>query len=116
MIGEQHLRLYHFCSFDQLLRRHRIRLVARQEGNVDVLDVSHFWNVLRITSDFSVISLKCQPERIEELKEHYDCIGNPYNESHKHWIGINPTTASNDLLKELTRNSYEIAKAKYKKK
>ena len=66
-------------------------------------------------NDFSVISLKCQPERIEELKAQYECIGNPYNESPKHWIGINPTTAPNDLLKELTRNSYEIVKAKYKK-
>ena len=64
---------------------------------------------------FGVITLKCQPERIEELKAQYECIGNPYNESPKHWIGINPTTAPNDLLKELTRNSYEIVKAKYKK-
>jgi predicted DNA-binding protein (MmcQ/YjbR family) len=66
-------------------------------------------------NDFSVVSLKCQPERIEDLKAHYDCIGNPYNESPKHWIGINPATASDALLKELTRNSYEIVKAKYRK-
>ena len=64
-------------------------------------------------NDFSVITLKCQPERIEELKAQYECIGSPYNESPKHWIGINSTTAPNDLLKELTRNSYEIVKAKY---
>ena len=65
--------------------------------------------------NFGIITLKSQPERIEELKAQYECIGNPYNESPKHWIGINPTTAPNDLLKELTRNSYEIVKAKYKK-
>ena len=67
-------------------------------------------------NDFSVISLKCQPERIENLKALYDCIGNPYNESPKHWIGINPKTAPNDLLQELTRSSYEIVKAKYASK
>jgi predicted DNA-binding protein (MmcQ/YjbR family) len=67
-------------------------------------------------NDFSVISLKCQPERIEDLKVRYDCIGNPYNESPKHWIGINPNTAPDDLLQELTRNSYEIVKAKYASK
>ena len=66
-------------------------------------------------NDFSVISLKCQPERIEDLKTQYDCIGNPYNESPKHWIGINPAEAPDELLKELTRNSYEIVKAKYRK-
>ena len=67
-------------------------------------------------NDFSVISLKCQPERIEDLKAQYECIGNPYNESPKHWIGIDPNSAPDDLLQELTRNSYEIVKEKYTKK
>ena len=31
-------------------------------------------------NDFSVVSLKCQPERIEDLKAQNECIGNPYNE------------------------------------
>ena len=64
--------------------------------------------------DFRVVSLKCQPDRIDELKAQYECIGNPYNESPKHWIGIDPVSAPKELLKELTRNSYEIVKAKYK--
>ena len=67
-------------------------------------------------NDFSVISLKCQPERIEDLKAQYECIGNPYNESPKHWIGIDPNSAPDNLLQELTRNSYEIVKAKYASK
>ena len=67
-------------------------------------------------NDFSVISLKCQPDRINELRAEHDCIGNPYNESPKHWIGIDPTLAPDDLLKDLTRNSYEIVKAKYTKR
>jgi predicted DNA-binding protein (MmcQ/YjbR family) len=50
------------------------------------------------------------------LKEQYDCIGNPHNESSKHWIGINPHTAPDDLLQQLTQNSYEIVKAKYRKR
>ncbi len=62
---------------------------------------------------FVNISLKCQPERIDELKAQYDCIGNPYNEAPKYWIGINPNTALDDLLRDLTRNSYEIVKVKY---
>ena len=67
-------------------------------------------------NDFSVISLKCQPERILDLKEEHSCIGNPYNESSKHWLGIDPHAAPDDLLKDLTRNSYEIVKAKYSKR
>ena len=66
-------------------------------------------------NDFQVISLKCQPDRIDELKAEHDCIGNPYNESPKHWIGINPHTASDTLLRNLVRNSFEIVKTKYSK-
>ena len=65
---------------------------------------------------FSVIMLKCQPNRIDELKAKNDCIGKPHNMSPKYWIGVNPRTAPDDLLQELTRNSYEIVKTKYKKK
>ena len=65
--------------------------------------------------DFKVISLKCQPERVIELREQYSCVNDPFNESNKHWIGIDPNEALDGLLKELTRNSYEIVKAKYSK-
>ena len=54
-------------------------------------------------------------ERIEELKARFDCIGNSFNESPKYWIGIDANTAPDDILRELTRNSYDIVKAKYKK-
>ena len=47
--------------------------------------------------NYSVITLKCQPERIEELKARHDCIGKPYNESPKYWIGINANTAPDEL-------------------
>ncbi len=67
-------------------------------------------------NDFQVISLKCQPARIDELKAEYDCIGNPYNESPKHWIGLDPHSSPDALTRDLIRNSYEIVKAKYTKK
>ncbi len=66
-------------------------------------------------NNFSVITLKCQPNRIEELKALHSCLTEPYNLSPKHWIGIDPNSAPDELLRELTRNSYEIVKAKYRK-
>jgi len=66
--------------------------------------------------DFRVITLKCQPERIDELRATHDSIVKPFNLSPKHWLGIDPNTAPDDLLRELTRNSYAIVKAKYRKK
>ena len=64
--------------------------------------------------NFGIITLKCQPDCIDELKTQYSCIGKPFNLSPKHWIGVDAETASEDLLRELTRNSYEIVKTKYK--
>ena len=63
---------------------------------------------------FSIITLKCQSDRIEDLKNQYDSIDKPYNMSPKHWIGVNTKAVSDDLLRKLTRNSYEIVKTKYK--
>lgn len=67
-------------------------------------------------NDFQVVSLKCQPERIDELKAQYDCIGKPFNLPSKYWIGVDANAAEDTLLRELTKNSYEIVKAKYIKK
>ncbi len=63
---------------------------------------------------FSIITLKCQPERIGELKAEHGCIGKPYNLSPRYWIGVDVNLAPDDLLRELTRNSYQIVKTKYK--
>jgi len=65
--------------------------------------------------DFGVVTLKCQPDRIDELRAAHDCIDKPYNLSPKHWLGIDARTAPDDLLRELTINSYNIVKAKYRK-
>ena len=66
--------------------------------------------------NFGVVTLKCHPEHIDELKEQHPSIGNPYNLSPKHWIGVDARLASTHLLQTLTRESYEIVKSKYSKK
>ena len=66
--------------------------------------------------NFGVVTLKCHPEHIEELKEQHPAIGNPYNLSPKHWIGVDARLTSTHLLQTLTRESYEIVKSKYSKK
>lgn len=87
----------------------------RYAGNVLVFYVCGHMFAFFDCDNFTVITLKCQPDRIGDLKERYSCIGNPFNESPKYWIGVDPDTASDALLKELTRNSYEIVKSKYKR-
>ena len=67
-------------------------------------------------NDFRVV-VKCQTERIPELLATAEGVEPP--DSHfntKYWIGINLQTIDTELLKELTRNSFEIVKGKYTKK
>lgn len=65
---------------------------------------------------FTVVTLKCQQERIDELKEQYSAIGKPYNMSPHGWIGVDPANADSTLLRELTQNSYRLVKEKYTKR
>ncbi|MCR5550775.1 MAG: MmcQ/YjbR family DNA-binding protein [Bacteroidales bacterium] len=66
--------------------------------------------------EFTVV-VKCQTERITELLSSADGVEPPDNHFNpKYWIGINLQTIDTELLKELTRNSYEIVKGKYSKK
>jgi len=67
------------------------------------------------TDHFSIITLKCQPDRINALKEENPAIGDPYNMSVRHWIGVDVATVSETLLRELTLNSYNLVKMKYNK-
>lgn len=62
------------------------------------------------------VVVKCQTERIAEL---LDTTGVEPPDNHfnpKYWIDINLQIINTELLNELTRNSYEIVKAKYTKK
>ena len=62
---------------------------------------------------FSVVNLKCRPEAIEPLKERHPEVANPYNLSAKHWVGVDATAADSDLLRTLTRQSYDLVKEQY---
>lgn len=58
---------------------------------------------------FNSCTVKCQPERVEELKATYKGITYPYNMSHKYWIGIRFGTDVNDaLLKQLIKNTHDL--------
>ena len=64
---------------------------------------------------FEVVTVKCQPELIPLLAEEQCAIVAPCNMSRKHWIGIRPDLAEDNLMRELVSNSYEIVKKKYSK-
>ena len=51
VIREQHFRLDHPRRVDELSDRHGVRLVTGQKSDVNVLDFSHFWNVLGVSGN-----------------------------------------------------------------
>ena len=58
---------------------------------------------------FDSCTIKCSPEKIDELKEMYNAIGNPFNLSPKYWISVRFNDDVPDkLLKEMVRNSYNL--------
>ena len=67
-------------------------------------------------NDLSNVTVKCDPDSIPELEEHYDWISKPYNGNAKYWIGMDAYRADNETLKQLIRASYEIVKEDHKTK
>ena len=67
--------------------------------------------------DFKTVIVKCQPERIPELLESPKGICPPDSYFNaKYWIGLEVQVIETDTLKALVANSYEIVRAKYKRK
>jgi len=61
--------------------------------------------------DFTSITVKCQPDKIAELKEHYAAVGEPYNGNKKYWITIQLNSdLDDDKIRELVKNSYNLVK------
>ena len=67
--------------------------------------------------DFSVITVKCNPLDMAELKEQYQAVGEPFNGDKRYWISVQiDSDLKDEQIKQLVRNSYELVKAKYTKR
>lgn len=63
------------------------------------------------------ITLKCDPERAVELREHYSGINGAYHFNKKYWNGVQFDTDVDDkLIKELVDHSYEEVIKKFTRK
>ncbi len=62
---------------------------------------------------FTVVTVKCHPDRIDELRAQEAGVIFPYNMNPRHWIGLEVETINVTLALELIKNSYNIVKAKY---
>lgn len=64
--------------------------------------------------DFTYVDLKAAPEVIEELRMTKSSVGNPINQSLKHWIKIDlGGDVSESQILDLVKVGYRIVKEKY---
>ena len=60
VIGEEYLGRDGPCGLHQLIDSHRVGLVARQEGDVDILQVGHLGDVLCVAGDVDAQSVEAE--------------------------------------------------------
>jgi predicted DNA-binding protein (MmcQ/YjbR family) len=65
---------------------------------------------------FDYCTLKCDPERIEELREQ-EGFEKPFNLSWKHWINVELNgNVSEEMIKDLVEKSYKLVAESISKK
>lgn len=63
---------------------------------------------------FERCNIRCLPEQIGELEAVHEAVGRPYNLSPEHWVSVAFNgDVSDEELKRLVRQSYEIALASH---
>ena len=64
-------------------------------------------------NDFSLVTLKGKPGRIEDLKERHEAVGEPFNSNRKHWMSVKLRSDMDDnMQRELIRESYKPVQRK----
>ena len=66
---------------------------------------------------FESCTIKCHIDKLEELKDSYLAVGNPFNLSRKHWISVEfDKDLSDEKILKLVENSYELVNRNLKKR
>lgn len=65
--------------------------------------------------DFTEITVKCKPDKIADLKERFEAVGEPFNGNKRYWIGVKIHSDMTDHeIKELVLSSYKLVRNKKK--
>ncbi len=66
---------------------------------------------------FDACTIKCDPGRIDGLRERYQAVGDPYNGNPKYWISVRFNDDMPDgEVEALVRDSYDLVAAKARKR
>ena len=64
VIWEQHFWLDDSSDVEKLLNCHGVRLVAGQESDINIIDVSHFWDIFGVAGDVNFQSIEGEYETV----------------------------------------------------
>lgn len=82
------------------------------DRNILVFYVADKWFCFVNAVAFDFCNLKCDPDRIAELRERYEGIGPGWHMNKKHWISVRfGSDVPDALVRELVRASYEMVAA-----
>lgn len=98
-----------FCIAKKGVTEHfpfdKVTLVLKVMGKVFALTRLDKWE-----KSEQKINLKCDPDKIEELRGAYEGIIGGWHSNKRHWntVTLNSSDVSDDLGKELINHSYEM--------
>ena len=93
------------------------KAASEYDRNLLVFSVLDKWFCFVNVDVFDFCDLKCDPERIVELQEHYQGIRPGYHMNKKHWISVCfNQDVPDSKIRELVRQSYDIVVASLTKK
>ena len=104
-----------YClSMDGVTEKTPFGKFARRFDSVLVFYILDHMFCLTDMDDFASVTVKAEPEVIEELKMTRSSVSSHRNMSERHWIQLNLNGDVSDReLNDLVQRSYEIVKAKY---
>ncbi len=104
-----------YClSMDGVTEKTPFGKFARRFDSVLVFYILDHMFCLTDMDDFASVTVKAEPEVIEELKMTRSSVSSHRNMSERHWIqlNLNGDIADREIY-DLVKRSYEIVKAKY---
>lgn len=88
------------------------KAASEYDRNLLVFSVAAKWFCFVNVDVFDFCTLKCDPDRIEELKSRYAGIVSGYHMNKKHWISVCfDEDVPDDLIRELVRQAYDLVVA-----
>lgn len=88
------------------------KAVSEYDRNLLVFYVGDKWFCFVNAVEFDRCTLKCAPERVQELCDRYEGIGPGYHMNKRCWIGVGfGQDVPDPVIRELVKNSYELVVA-----